>query len=131
MMRLLLTLFALALLSAVALVALAFAVGWPADGIHVIVNDQEIVPAQLGDGHALLALAIAACVIGVVLPLVLALGVLLPLALAAGAVLLVGALIFGAGALALAPLWLPLLLVIWLLRRARRRGAGSGATMAP
>ena len=130
MMRLLLTLFALALLGAAALVALAFVAGWPADGIHVIVNDQEIVPAQLHGVHALLAFAIAACVIGVVLPLALALGVLLPLALAAGALLLVGALLFGAGALALAPLWLPLLLVIWLLHRARRRRAGNGATIA-
>ena len=56
MMRLLLTLFALALLGAAALVALAFVAGWPADGIHVIVNDQEIVPMARrfrGSGHIL------------------------------------------------------------------------------
>ena len=131
MMRLLLTLCTVSLLAAAVLLALGFALGWPTDGIHVMVNDQEIAPAHLGAGHAVLALIVATCVIAFVLPLALVLGVLLPLALAAGAVLLVGALLFGAGALALAPLWIPLLLLVWVWRRSRRRPDSGGATMAP
>ena len=130
MKPLLLTLLALALLGAVALAGLGFALGTPGEGIHVIVNDEDLVASNLGAGHAVLGLAIAACVLGIVLPLALVLGVVLPLAVVAGAVLLVGALLLGAGALALAPLWLPLLLVLWLWRRSRRRAAGAGATMA-
>ena len=130
MTRLLLALSLLSLIGVMALCALFFSVGLPADGVHIVVNDREIVPGDLSGAHAAIALAVAACVVGLVLPLALALGVLLPLALAAGAVLLVGALLFGAGALTLAPLWLPLLIVIWIWRRARRRPADSGATMA-
>jgi hypothetical protein len=131
MMRLLLVVLALSLLGAAALVAIAFAVGVPSDGVHVIVNDRELVPPHAGLAHAVLALVIAACVIGLVLPLTLAVGLVLPLALVAGAVLLVGALLLGVGALALAPLWLPVLLLAWLWRKSRRRSAPAGATMAP
>jgi hypothetical protein len=131
MTRLLLLFLALSLLGAAALVGLGFAFGMPADGVHVIINDRELVPAHLGAGHGLLALAIAACVIGLVLPLALVVGLALPLALVAGAVLLIGALLLGAGALALAPLWVPVLLLAWLWRKSRRRDTGTGATMAP
>ena len=45
-----------------------------------------------------------------------------------------GAALLGAGALALAPLWLPLLFVVWLWRRSRRArpptaGGSGGATI--
>ena len=60
--------------------------------------------SHLGTGHGLLGLAIAACVLGIVLPAGAGAGVVLPLAVVAGAVLLIGALLLGAGALALAPL---------------------------
>ncbi len=66
-------------------------------------------------------LAIGVALIAV--PVVLLLGVLLPLLLVAGALLLVVGLALGVGVLGMAPLLLPLLLLIWLWRRAQRRAA--------
>ena len=137
MKRFLLILLALGLAGGAALLALGLAIGLP-DGhdLHVVINDREL---DLGAHHAASVVAaaigifVAACVIGLVVPLALLLGVLLPVLLLA-ALTLGGAALLGAGALALAPLWLPLLFVVWLWRRSRRArpptaGGSGGATI--
>jgi hypothetical protein len=138
MKRFLLILLAVGLASGAALLALGFAIGLP-DGhdLHVIVNDREVDVGAHHAGHVAVAavgLLIAACAIGLVVPLALLLGVLLPVLLVLVGLTLGGAALLGAGALALAPLWLPLLLVVWLWRRSRRArppapGGSGGATI--
>jgi len=75
---------------------------------------------------AALGLSVAALVVALVVPLALLLGVALPLLLVLGGVGLAGAALLGVGALATAPLWLPLLLPVWLWRRAHRPQPRSG-----
>lgn len=125
MKNLLLAIGAVALLGAAVVVLLVVALqGFAPDGVHVVVNDRELHWEDLSHWEAMGAglgtlLAIGAAVI--VVPIVLLLGVLLPLLLAAGALLLVVGLALGVGVLGMAPLLLPLLLLIWLWRRSQRR----------
>ena len=127
MKNLLLAIGAVALLGAAVVLLLAFALqGLAPDGLHIVVNDRELhwqglshwqtMGAGLG---TLLAIGAAA----IVVPIVLLLGLLLPLLLAAGALLLLVGLALGVGVLGMAPLLLPLLLLIWLWRRSQRRAA--------
>jgi hypothetical protein len=125
MSKFLVALGVLALLGAAGLLMLFVALhGLPHDAVQITVNDREIHLAELsswqvaGGGFGLL-LGLAALVIAV--PLVLLVGVLLPVLLAVGAVLFVVGLALGIGVLGMAPLLLPLLLLFWLWRRAQRR----------
>jgi hypothetical protein len=125
MSKFLVALGVLALLGAAGLLMLFVALhGLPHDAVQITVNDREIHLAELsswqvaGGGLGLL-LGLAALVIAV--PLVLLVGVLLPVLLAVGAVLFVVGLALGIGVLGMAPLLLPLLLLFWLWRRAQRR----------
>ncbi len=133
MKRTFFVLFALALVGAALLICLGFAVVDPLDGhgLHIVINERELDLHALGPGQVLGG-AIAAAIAIVVVPLALLLGLALPLLLVLGAIALAGAALLGVGAFALAPLWLPLLLVVWLLRRSQRRARDhdNGATMA-
>lgn len=130
MKNLLLAVGAVALLGGAALLLLILALhGFAGDGVHIVVNDRELHWQDLPHWHAMGAgmgalLALAAALIAV--PIVLLLGVLLPLLLVAGALLLVIGLALGVGAIGMAPLLLPLLLLCWLWRRAQRRAARDG-----
>jgi len=117
-----------------ALLVLWAAVGLPTDGVHVIVNDHELNVAELSAWNALLAgsgLMLALGVVALVLPLALLLGLLLPLLLVLGAALLVLAVVLGAGAVALAPLLLPVVLIWWLWRRSQRRAQEARPPAGP
>jgi hypothetical protein len=138
MRRFLLVLLVIGLASGAALLALGLAIGLPdGHGLHVIINDRELDLGAHHAGHAAAAavgLLIAACALGLVVPLALLLGVMLPVLLVLIGLAIGGAALLGAGALALAPLWVPLLLVVWLWRRARRArpptsGGSGGATI--
>jgi hypothetical protein len=111
------------------LVALA-AHGLSTEGVRVIVNDHELHLGNLSGLHAVGAgfgLLLALTAAAIVVLLILLLGIMLPLLLAAAAVLLVVAVLLGVGGIALLPLALPLLIVAWLWRRSRPRGAGGSA----
>jgi hypothetical protein len=140
MKRTFLVLLALGLVGAALLVAVGVAVVDPLDGhgLHVVIDDRELDLQALGPGEVLagtFGLLVAAAVLALVVPLALLLGLALPLLLVLGAVMLAGAALLGVGTLALAPLWLPLLLGAWLWRRARRppaappTGGDGGATI--
>ena len=135
MKKLLVSLLLLGLLSLAVLFAVLNRYGLPTEGIHVIVNDREFHLAELSGWHGIgasLAVLLALCAAAIVVPLVLLLGVMLPLLLVIGALALVLALVLGAGALALLPVLLPVLLLIWLWRRAQRHTAARpqpGATI--
>ncbi len=123
MRKLFLAMVLLALLCGAALLALGFAFGPHADGIHLVINDHEVQWAQLHGWHAAaggLAALFAVCIVAVVVPLALLLGLLLPLLLVLAVALLLAGMALGVGALALSPLLLPLLLLAWLWRRSRR-----------
>ena len=129
--RTLLILLALGLAGAALLVGAGFALVDPLDGhgLHIVIDDQELDLSALGPAQVLagaLGLAVAALVVALVVPLALLLGVALPLLLVLGAGGLAGAALLGVGTLATAPLWLPLLLLVWLWRRARRPQPRSG-----
>jgi hypothetical protein len=133
MRKLFLGLLLLAALGSAALFALWFAIGTPAEGIHLIVNDQEVDLTHLSGWHAAVAGAAALlvlCAVAVALPLALLLAVLLPLLLVLGVLMIVFGAALGIGALALAPAVLPLLLLWWLWRRSRRAAAATGSTGA-
>jgi len=123
MKRIFLMLLVLGMACGAALFALWLAHGLPTEGMHLIVNDNEVHLPELNGIHAAaggLALLLALCIVALVLPLTLLLGLLLPLLLVLGVVLLIGAAALGVGAVALAPLVLPVLLLWWLWRRSRR-----------
>ena len=123
----------LALLSGAALLALAFAFGLPGEGLHLIINDHEVSAAHLTGWHAAaagLAVLLALCIVALVLPFTLLLAMLLPLLLILGALLLVLGAVLGAGALALSPLVIPLVLLWWLWRRSQRTAAASARAAA-
>jgi hypothetical protein len=131
-------LFALGLVGAALLMALGLAVVDPLNGhgLHIVIDDRELDLSALGPAEVIagaFGLVLAACIVALVVPLALLLGLALPLLLVLGAIALAGAALLGVGTLALAPLWLPLLLVIWLWRRSQRRARddSDGATMAP
>jgi len=112
-----------------ALFALWLSHGLPTDGVHLVVNDHEVNLADLNGWHAAvggLGVLLAVAVVAVVLPPTLMVGLLLPLLLVLGVVLLIVAAALGVGALALAPLLLPLLLLWWLWRRSRRPASRAG-----
>ncbi len=130
MKKLFLAVLLLALLCGAALFALWFALGPPADAVHLVINGDEVQAADLHGWHAAaggLAALFALCIVALVVPLALLLGVLLPLLLVLGAALLVLGLLLGAGALALSPLLLPLVLLWWLWRRSRRSAPAAAA----
>ncbi|HMN77223.1 MAG TPA: hypothetical protein PKC97_14245 [Burkholderiaceae bacterium] len=134
MRALLLSIAAVALLGAVMLALLVFALhGLAPDGLHVVINDRELsfghLPPlpELGAGLGGLLAVVAAAI---VIPVALLLGVLLPLLLLAGALLLLVGLALGVGAISMAPLVLPLLLLVWLWRRAQRRKAAAAQEAA-
>ena len=134
MTRTFIILLTLGLLGCAVLLALGVALSLPLDGhgVHVVLNDRELDLGTSGAGHvagAVFGLVVAACVIGLVVPLALLFGLMLPLLLVVGAVALGGAALLGVGALALAPLWLPLLVLAWLWRRSRRPRPAPGATI--
>ncbi len=135
MKRIFFALFALGLVGAALLLAFGFAVVDPLDGLHIVIDDHEFDLHALGAAEAIagaFGLMLAVCIVALVVPLALLLGLALPLLLVLGAVALAGAALLGVGTLALAPLWLPLLLVVWLWRRSQRRARENihGATMA-
>ena len=110
------------------MLALGLAIHLPGDGIHLIVNDNEVQFAHPAGWHAVaggLAVLLALCIAALVVPLALLLAVLMPLLLVLGALALVVGVVLGVGAIALAPLLLPLLIVLWLWRRSRRPAAGT------
>ena len=110
------------------MLALGLAIHLPGDGIHLIVNDNEVQFAHATGWHAVaggLAVLLALCIAALVVPLALLLAVLMPLLLVLGALALVVGVVLGVGAIALAPLLLPLLIVLWLWRRSRRPAAGT------
>jgi hypothetical protein len=126
MRRLFVALSMLALLAGAALLALGFAVHLPGEGIHLIVNDNEVQFAHLAGWHSVvggLAVLIALCIAALIVPLALLLAVLMPLLLVLGLVAVVVGVVLGVGSLALSPLLLPLLIVLWLWRRSRREAA--------
>ena len=123
-------LLALALLGGAALLALGFGLATPGDGVHLIINEHELNLSELGGWQAAAAALGLLIGVAVVLPLTLLLGLLLPLLLLLGALLLVCAAILGAGVLACAPVLLPLLVLVWLWRRSRRRPPAGGSTIA-
>jgi len=135
MRTLLLAIGAVALFGGAMLLLLNFALhGFAPDGFHVVINDREVQFGDLPHWQAMGAgmgsvLAIAFAVIAV--PIVLLLGVLLPPLLLVGALLLVIGLALGIGAIGMAPLLVPLLLLVWLWRRAQRRAARAAAQPAP
>ena len=134
MTRILLILFVVGLLGCAALLALGFMIAAPLDGhgLHVIINDRELDLGAHGAGHlaaAVIGVVLAACVVGLVVPLALFFGLVVPLLLVLGLVTLGGGALLGVGALALAPVWLPLLLIAWLWRRSRRPRPAPGATI--
>ena len=117
------SLMVLGLLSLAVLLAVLNRYGLPTEGVHLIVNDREYPLSELSGWHGIgasLAVLLALCAAAFIVPLVLLLGVMLPLLLVVGALALVLALVLGAGALALLPALLPVLLLVWLWRRARR-----------
>ena len=134
MKKLLLAMVLLALLCGAMLLALWFALGPAAHGIHLVINDHEVQWADLNGWHDAaggLAALFALCIVALVVPLALLLGLLLPLLLALAAALLLAGVALGVGTLALLPLLLPLLLLGWLWRRSRRAAAtqsGAGRT---
>lgn len=131
MKNVLLAIGAVALLGGAVLALLIFALqGFAPDDVQVVINDRVIHFQDLSHWQVMGAgmgtlLAIAAAVIAV--PIVLLLGVLLPLLLVAGALLLVIGLALGVGVIGMAPLLVPLLLLVWLWRRAQRRAARAEA----
>ena len=135
MRRLFVTLAMLALLVGAALLVLGLAIHLPGDGIHLIVNDNEVHFAHPAGWHAVvggLAVLFALCIAALVVPLTLVLAVLMPLLLVLAALALVVGVVLGVGAIALAPLLLPLVIVLWLWRRwlwRRSRRHAAGTTM--
>jgi hypothetical protein len=126
MRRLFVALLMCALLAGAALLALGFAFHLPGDGIRMIVNDNEVHFAHPAVWHAVvggLALLFALGIAALVVPLALLLAVLLPLLLVLGVVLVIVGVVLGVGALALAPLLLPIMFALWLWRRSRREMA--------
>jgi hypothetical protein len=134
MTRILFIVVTVVLLGGAVLAALGFVLVAPLDGhgLHIIVNDRELDLGAHGAGHlaaGALGLLVAASVVGIVVPLALLFGLMLPLLLVLGLVTVAGAALLGVGALALAPIWLPLLLLAWLWRRSRRVRPAPGATI--
>jgi hypothetical protein len=128
MRKLFVALSMLALLAGAALLVLGFAIHLPGDGIHLIVNDNEVHFAHLAGWHAVvggLVALFALCIAALVVPLTLLLAVLLPLLLVLGAVALVVGVVLGVGALALTPVLVPIMIALWLWRRSRRPAAGT------
>jgi len=135
MMKWILALSGLGMLCGALLLAGLFAFGVPFDGVHVIVNDQELRVNDVAGWHgaaAALALMLALGALLLAVPLLLLVGVVLPLLLVVGAVVLAAGLVLGAGALTLSPLIALILLVWWLSRRsARRQAPPAGPMPAP
>ena len=128
MRRLFVALSMLALLAGAALLVLGLAIHLPGDGIHLIVNDNEVKFAHATGWHAVvggLAVLLALCIAALVVPLTLLLAVLMPLLLVLGALALVVGVALAVGAIALAPLLLPILFALCLWRRSRRPAAGT------
>ena len=130
MIKLLLALVLLPLLCGAGLLALWFTFGPSADGVHLVINGDEMHLAQLHGWHAAaggMALLFALCVAALAILLMLMLGLLLPLLLVLGAGLLALAAVMGAGVLTFSPLLLLVLLVWWLSRRSSRRATPPAA----
>ena len=122
MKKLILSLMLLGLLCGAALLVLWVTVGLPTNAIHLTINEHEMNFADLNGWHAAFAGAgvlFALCIVALVVPLALLLGLLLPLLLVLGALLLVLVVALGAGAIALAPLLLPVAILWWLWRRSQ------------
>lgn len=125
MKALLLAIGAMALLGAVVVLLLIFALhGFAPDGMRLIIDGRELHFEDLTNWQAMgagMGVLLGGAALVVAVPLVLLLGVLLPLMLVAGALLLVVAVALGAGVIGMAPLLVPLLVLVWLWRRAQRR----------
>jgi hypothetical protein len=103
------------------------------DGWHVVIDGEEVGAfGALGALELGVALAVTVLVVLVVVPLSLLLaGAAVVLSLLLAGLAVAGVAVAGVALLALllglvsAPLWLPVLLLVWLLRRPRGRAAGA------